>query len=127
MADLGASQIGNRKSAIENLIMYFRFGAAIVLLVIVSVFGVALEKQNLHYRRAISQQRYRLDVLVEEYAQRRLQAQRLGAPARAIKSLEQQGGDVKNPARSAQAGPSSPMSIPRATLAFPHLHEQPSR
>ena len=37
--------------------MYFRFGAAIVLLVIVSVIGVALEKQNLTYRRAISQQR----------------------------------------------------------------------
>ena len=64
--------------------MYFRFGAAIVLFVIVSVIGVAFEKQNLAYRRAISQQRYRLDVLVEEYAQRRLQAQRLGAPARTI-------------------------------------------
>lgn len=101
--------------------MYFRFGAAIVLLVIVSVIGVALEKQNLTYRRAISQQRYRLDVLVEEYAQRRLQAQRLGAPARTIKSLEQQHGDFKKPARSAQAGPSSPMSIPRATLSLPHL------
>ena len=107
--------------------MYFRFGAAIVLLVIVSVIGVALEKQNLTYRRAISQQRYRLDVLVEEYAQRRLQAQRLGAPARTIKSLEQHRGDVKKPARSAQAGPCSPMSIPRTTLVLPHLQEHRNR
>ncbi len=103
--------------------MYFRFGAAIVLLVVVSVIGVALEKQNLTYRRAISQQQYRLDVLVEEYAQRRLQAQRLGAPARTIKSLEQQGGDVKRPPRSAQGGPSSPLSIPRGTLMLPHLQD----
>jgi hypothetical protein len=107
--------------------MYFRFGAAIVLFVVVSVCGVALEKRNLAYRRAISQQRYRLDVLVEEYAQRRLQAQRLGAPSRTIKSLELRGGDVKKPPRSAQAGPGSPMSIPRATLLLPHLLEHRNR
>ncbi len=101
--------------------MYFRFGAAIVLVVVISVIGVALEKQSLSYRRAISQQRYRMDVLVEKYAQMRLQAQRLGAPARTIKSLEAQGSDTKKPPRSAQAGPSSPLAIPRTTLALPHL------
>lgn len=101
--------------------MYFRFGAAIVLLVIVSVIGVALEKQNLAYRRTISQQRYRLDVLVEEYAQKRLQAQRLGAPERTIQSLEEHRGGVTKPSRSAQAGPGTSLSIPRATLALPHL------
>ncbi|MFM9960586.1 MAG: hypothetical protein ACKV2Q_05110 [Planctomycetaceae bacterium] len=107
--------------------MYFRFGSAIVLLVIVSVIGVALEKQNLTYRRAIAQQGYRLDVLVEKYAQRRLQAQRLGAPARTIKSLEQNSSDVRRPPRSAQAGPSSPLSIPRPSLALPHLSEHQIR
>ena len=103
--------------------MYFRFGAAIVLVVVISVIGVALEKQSLSYRRAISQQRYRMDVLVEKYAQMRLQAQRLGAPARTIKSLEAQGGDTKKPPRSAQAGPSSPLAIPRTALALPHLED----
>ena len=103
--------------------MYFRFGAAIVLVVVISVIGVALEKQSLSYRRAISQQRYRMDVLVEKYAQMRLQAQRLGAPARTIKSLEANGGDTKKPPRSAQAGPSSPLTIPRTTLALPHLKD----
>lgn len=77
--------------------MYFRFGAAIVLVVVVSVIGVALETQSLSYRRAISRQRYRMDVLVEQYAQMRLQAQRLGAPARTIKSLEEKRGDMNKP------------------------------
>ena len=79
--------------------MYFRFGAAIVLVVVISVVGVALEKQSLSYRRAISQQRYRMDVLVEQYAQMRLKAQRLGAPARTIKSLEENA-DQKLPKRA---------------------------
>jgi hypothetical protein len=104
--------------------MYFRFGAAIVLFVIVSVIGVALEKQNLKYRRAIAQQRYRLDVLVEDYARKRLHAQQLGAPARTIQTLRERGGEVRKPPRSAQAGPSSPVSIPRTTLALPHLPDQ---
>lgn len=107
--------------------MYFRFGAAIVLVVVVSVIGVALEKQSLSYRRAISQQRYRMDVLVERYAQLRLQAQRLGSPARTIKALEEHGGNVKKPPRSAQAGPSSPLAIPRTTLALPHLKSLSTR
>ena len=103
--------------------MYFRFGAAIVLVVIVSVVGVALEKQSLSYRRSISQQRFRLDVLVEQYAQMRLKAQRLGAPARTIQSLGENAGDVRKPPRSAQAGPSSPLSIPRTTFAQPNSQD----
>lgn len=102
--------------------MYFRFGAAIVLVVVISLAGVALEKQSLSYRRAISRQRYRMDVLVEQYAQLRLKAQRLGAPARTIKSLEASG-DVKAPRRSAQATPRLPLSIPRTTLLSPTLRE----
>ena len=92
--------------------MYFRFGAAIVLVVVISVVGVALEKQSLSYRRAISQQRYRMDVLVEEYAQLRLKAQRLGAPARTLKSLEENG-DLKLPKRAG----------PRTTLALPAFRD----
>ena len=88
--------------------MYFRFGAAIVLVVVISVVGVALEKQSLSYRRAISQQRYRMDVLVEQYAQMRLKAQRLGAPARTIKSLEDNG-ELKWPK---QAAPRTSFAVP---------------
>lgn len=107
--------------------MYFRFGATLVLVVIVSLVGVALEKQSLSYRRAISQQRFRMDVLVEQYARMRLHAQQLGAPARTIKSLEDQGGEVKKPSRAAQAGPTSAISIPRTTLSLPHLKASPIR
>ena len=93
--------------------MYFRFGAAIVLVVVISVVGVALEKQSLSYRRAISQQRYRMDVLVEQYAQMRLKAQRLGAPARTIKSLEEND-DLKSPKRA----------VSRTTLALPSFRDR---
>lgn len=105
--------------------MYFRFGAAIVLVVVISLVGVALEKQSLSYRRVISRQRYRMDVLVEQYAQLRLKAQRLGAPSRTIKSLEANG-ELRNLKRSAQATPRFPLSIPRTTFALPHFHDTTS-
>ncbi len=92
--------------------MYFRFGAAIVLVVAISVVGVALEKQSLSYRRQIAHQRYRMDALVEQYAQLRLKAQRLGAPLKTIKSLEANG-DFKLPKRAAQVGPRTSLAIPR--------------
>jgi hypothetical protein len=107
--------------------MYFRFGAAIVLFVVVSIAGVALEKQCLSYRRAIARQRYRMDVLVEQYAQTRLTVQRLGAPNRMIRALETQGDTFRKPARSSQAGPTSPLSVPRTTLWLPHLKDLSAR
>ena len=85
--------------------MYFRFGAAIVLTVVISLVGVALEKQSLAYRRGIARQRYRLDVLVEQHAQLRLKAQRLGAPARTIKSLGENGDELKLPQRPVSTPP----------------------
>jgi hypothetical protein len=107
--------------------MYFRFGAAMVLFVAVSVAGVALEKQCLSYRRAIAQQRYRMDVLVEQYAQTRLTVQKLGAPSRMIRALEAQGDANRKPGRSSPAGPTSPLSVPRTTLSLPHLKDWHTR
>ena len=102
--------------------MYFRFGAAIVLVVAISVVGVALEKQSLSYRRQIAQQRYRMDALVEQYAQLRLQAQRLGAPLKTIKSLEANG-EFKLPKRAAQSGPRTSLAIPRMADGTYRFHE----
>ena len=102
--------------------MYFRFGAAIVLVVVISVIGVAFEKESLSYRRAISQQRYRMDVLVEQYAQLRLKAQRLGAPSRTIKSLEANG-DLTLPKRAAQSEPRTSLAIPRTSLMLPPFRD----
>jgi len=68
--------------------MYFRFGCALVVVIIVSVAGIALEKRCLALRRAISRQHYRHDALADLYARLRLQTQQLGAPARVLDSLE---------------------------------------
>jgi hypothetical protein len=68
--------------------MVFRFIAAVVLVVLVSLTGAVLEKSNLAQRRRLSQQEYRLAELREEYSHLRSEAQRLGAPARWLDPLE---------------------------------------
>lgn len=68
--------------------MFFRFGSAVVLVVSISLTGIALEKQNLELRRRVSRQHYQLDALLEQHARLRLQTQELGAPVRVIQSLE---------------------------------------
>lgn len=69
--------------------MFFRFGAAIALVVAVALTGTAIESRSLGLRRALSHQRYQLDVLVERQARLRVAAQRAGAPAQLIEPLEQ--------------------------------------
>ncbi len=68
--------------------MYFRFGSALVLLILMSVAGVAIEKQCLALRRSVMRQQYRREVLQDEYARLRLQTQQLGAPVRLFQALE---------------------------------------
>ncbi len=57
--------------------MYFRFGAALVLAVLVAVSGIALEKRCLTLRRALAREHYRYEVLRDLYARQRLQTQQL--------------------------------------------------
>lgn len=68
--------------------MFFRFGSAIVLVVLISLAGTALEKRNLQLKRAVSRQHYRLEVLLEQHSARRVEAQRLGAPIRLIETID---------------------------------------
>jgi hypothetical protein len=68
--------------------MYFRFGAALVLAVLVAVSGIAIEKRCLMLRRALSRERYRYEVVRDLYARQRLLTQQLGAPARLFEALE---------------------------------------
>ena len=70
--------------------MYFRFGVAILLVVAIAVLGVAVEKSMLGFRREITRQQYRKDVLKEEHERLRLRTQQLGAPTRVLRSLESQ-------------------------------------
>jgi hypothetical protein len=68
--------------------MYFRFGAALLLTILVAVAGIAIEKRCLSLRRACTCEHYRYEVLCDLYARQRLQTQQLGAPARLFEALE---------------------------------------
>jgi hypothetical protein len=68
--------------------MFFRFGAALFLVVLVALAGTALQTQNLALKRSLSQQQYRMDVLLESQSRLRLETQRLGAPAKLLEALE---------------------------------------
>ncbi len=85
--------------------MFFRFGSAIVLVVLVSVVGIALEKRNLGIRRQISRQHYRSEVLLETHAKLRLRTQQLGAPVRLIDTLEHGKLDVRQPQEPPDTAP----------------------
>ena len=61
--------------------MFFRFGAALLLAVLISMVGIAMEKQTLEMKRAVSRQYFQMDLLLEMHARLRLSIQRLTAPA----------------------------------------------
>jgi hypothetical protein len=87
--------------------MFFRFGSALFLVVLISLAGTALEKRNLELRRFVSRQQYRLEILLEQHASNRVLAQQLGAPYRLVDKI---GGDSdfaeksKQPAKSNGSG-----------------------
>lgn len=61
--------------------MFFRFVAALVLVVLISITGVSLEKQTLEMKRVVSRQHFQMDLLLEMHARLRLSIQRRTAPA----------------------------------------------
>ena len=83
----------------ERAVLFFRFGAALLLIVAVALAGTALEAQNLALKRSLSQQQYRMEVLVEQQSRLRLETQRLGAPARLLQNLQQQDSALYRPAK----------------------------
>lgn len=83
--------------------MYIRFSSAVVLVVLVSALGVALEKRNLDLRRSLSRQTYQLDVLTTKLARQRVRTQQLGAPARLIDALESGRLKLKPPEKPAES------------------------
>lgn len=88
--------------------MFFRFGSAVVLVVLVALAGTALEKQNLALRRQLSRQHYRRDVLLEQHARLRLHAQQLGAPIRLLDALASGKLDLHRPEQPIRQGPKRP-------------------
>ncbi|MCA9063041.1 MAG: hypothetical protein KDA96_08280 [Planctomycetaceae bacterium] len=61
--------------------VYFRFVAALTLVVAISMASVLLEKHTLEMRRAVSRQYYHTDLLLDLQVNLRLQTQQLTAPA----------------------------------------------
>ncbi|MCA9059409.1 MAG: hypothetical protein KDA85_12955 [Planctomycetaceae bacterium] len=61
--------------------MYFRFIAALLLVVVISMAGVVLEKHTVDMRRAVSRQYYQTDLLLDLQVKLRLETQRLTAPS----------------------------------------------
>jgi hypothetical protein len=68
--------------------MFFRFAMGLALAVAISLVGAGLEKETLALRRKVGQQQFRLDVLADRVTTLRLEAQRLGTPARHLEPLE---------------------------------------
>ena len=91
--------------------MFFRFGSALILVVVTSLLGIFVEKQNLTLRREISRQHYRMDVLQEEHARLRLRSQQLAAVERLFATIE----DEESGLVPSQPGTNSfrPASIPQ--------------
>lgn len=85
--------------------MFFRFGSALILVVVTSLLGILVEKQSLSLRREISRQHYRMDVLQEEHARLRLRSQQLAAVERLFETIE---------AEESGLIPSQPGSLPPA-------------
>jgi hypothetical protein len=87
--------------------MFFRFGTALVLVVLISLAGTALEKRNLELKRVVSRQSYRLEILQEQHAAKRVLAQQLGAPGRLVDQLEADAASSEksaHPAKPARPG-----------------------
>lgn len=66
----------------------YRFCAGLVLVVLISLAGTALEKETLALRREVTRQAYRQSVLEERLARLTMELQRSGAPARHLDLAE---------------------------------------
>lgn len=73
--------------------MFFRFSAALILIVMVSMTSVMIEKRTLELRRQISRQYYHTDLLIELQVRLRLETQTLTAPAQLAELRSDQSGE----------------------------------
>ncbi len=68
--------------------MFLRFAAAIGLLTAIALAAIAVEKQNLSLKRAISLQHYQLEAMQEQHCRLVLETQQLSSPTRLLPELE---------------------------------------
>jgi hypothetical protein len=100
--------------------MFFRFGSALVLVVLIALTGTALEKQNLELRRAVSRQHYRLDVLLDLHASHRVRAQQWGAPTRLVEAIDEAAAKAEAAAKSKQKSQRANPSRRQKRAKAPH-------
>ncbi|SFJ17307.1 hypothetical protein [Planctomicrobium piriforme] len=89
--------------------MFLRFAAAIGLATAMALAAIAVEKQNLSLKRAISLQHYQLEVLQEKRCRLVLESQRLAGPLRLLEEAERKGIQLENVGRD-------PHELSRQTL-----------
>lgn len=95
--------------------MFFRFGSALCLVVVIALIGIAIEKHNLDLRREISRQHFQMDILKEEHNRLRLRSQRLAAVDRLFETVEHDDSQLAPPAGTPRLGEHE---APRAPLLF---------
>lgn len=83
--------------------MLFRFVCALLLVVLTSLAGVALESRSLEVRRQLTRQHFRSEVLLESYAALRWRTEQLGAPGRLIEAIQQGRLELVEPRRPAES------------------------
>lgn len=114
--------------------MFFRFGSAVCVVVLISLIGIAIEKRSLQLRRELSRQHYQMDILRDQHARLRLQSQELATIERLFEHVEQPESGLalpekpREPASAEQSAsrPKVPLLFWRQPLDDPRLNEHPS-
>jgi hypothetical protein len=87
--------------------MFFRFGSAVCVVVLISLVGIAIEKRSLDLRRDLSRQHYQMDVLRDQHARLRLKSQELAGIERLFETVEQAGSGLTLPQKPPEAASTS--------------------
>lgn len=114
--------------------MFFRFGSAVCVVVLISLIGIAIEKRSLELRRELSRQHYQMDILRDQHARLRLQSHELATIERLFEHVEQPESGLtlpEKPRESASAErsasrPKAPLLFWRQPLDDPRLNEPSS-
>ncbi len=99
--------------------MFFRFGSAVCVVVLISLIGIGIEKRSLELRRELSRQHYQMDILRDQHARLRLQSQELATIERLFETVEQPESGLALPEEPREASSNSESaSRPRVPLLF---------
>ena len=115
--------------------MFFRFGSAVCVVVLISLIGITLEKRSLDLRRKLSRQHYQMDILQDQHARLRLRSQELATIERLFEHVEQPESGLTLPekprepaaAERSASRPKVPLLFWRQSLDDPRLNKLASK